>query len=258
MTKLLEAISDPYERKARVVPGLIVTLPILVPLVCAYGAKNPMLTAVGALLGGSGAIYALANVARGLGKRLEERLIDTWGAMPTTIVLRHRDSFLDSMTKARYHDAIRRKLGIQMPTPDEEVANPAKADDAYLAATRRLRELTRGNKGLLFTENIAYGFHRNMLAMKPIGILTSVCGVLSGMLMAGVISMRKPFVNLINLHGIGLSAGLTLLVSFVLVATWLFYFNERAVRRIGFSYAERLFECLPILRKGVTVISARN
>lgn len=64
MIKILESIKDPYERKARVMPGLIVLLPILVPLVCVYGAKNPLLTAVGALLGGSGAIYALANIAR--------------------------------------------------------------------------------------------------------------------------------------------------------------------------------------------------
>lgn len=258
MIKNIASIKDPYERQARVMPGLIVTLPILVPLVCVYGAKNPLLTAVGALLGGCGAIYALANIARGLGKRLEERLINSWGGLPSTIMLRHRDSFLDSVTKARYHDAIRRKLGIQVPAPDEEVANPAKADDVYRAATRRLRELTRNDKGLLFKENIAYGFHRNMLAMKPIGIVTSVCGVLSGMLMAGVIGMRTPFVNFVNVHGIGLPAGLTLLVSVVLFVIWLFYFNEQAVRRIGFSYAERLFECLPTLRKGLAVMPARN
>lgn len=255
MMKILESIKDPYERKARVIPGLIVTLPILVPLVCVYGAKNPLLTALSALLGGSGAIYALANIARGLGKRLEEQLANTWGGMPTTIILRHRDSFLDSVTKARHHDAIRDKLGIQPPTSDEERTNPARADSVYVGATRRLRELTRGNKGLLFRENIAYGFHRNMLAMKPIGILTSVGGFLSGVLMSGVISLNPPFVNLANIEHIDLSTGLTLLVSLALCAAWLFYFNEGAVRRIGFAYAERLFECLPTIRKRQPVVA---
>lgn len=248
MTAVFESLKDPYERKARVTPGLLVALPIFVPLICVYGAKHPVLTTVVAVLGGCGAIYALASVARGRGKLLEEQLVKSWGGMPTTIALRHRDNFLDSVSKARYHEAIRSKLGIEMPTPTEEGANPAKADDMYLGATRRLRELTRGDKHLLMKENIAYGFHRNMLAMKTIGIVTSTIGILYGLLIGKALSFDSPYFNLANLPNIGLAAGVTLLVSLSLLSTWLFYFNERAVRRVGFAYAERLFECLPTLK----------
>jgi len=72
MTTFFELVKDPYERKARVVPGLLVALPVLVPLLCVYGPKHPVLTGVIGLLGGCGAIYALASVARGRGKQLEE------------------------------------------------------------------------------------------------------------------------------------------------------------------------------------------
>ena len=65
MTNIFELVKDPYERKARVIPGLLVALPLLVPLLCVYGAKHPVLTGVIGLLGGCGAIYALASVARG-------------------------------------------------------------------------------------------------------------------------------------------------------------------------------------------------
>jgi len=61
MTTIFELVKDPYERKARVVPGLLVALPLLVPLLCVYGAKHPVLTGVIGLLGGCGAIYALVN-----------------------------------------------------------------------------------------------------------------------------------------------------------------------------------------------------
>lgn len=251
MTSFFELVKDPYERKARVVPGLLVALPVLVPLLCVYGAKHPVLTGVIGLLGGCGAIYALASVTRGRGKKLEEILVAKWGGMPTTIALRHRDKFLDGVSKLRYHTAIAAKLGIAMPTAEEESANPEKADDAYIGATKRLRELTRSNKHLLLKENIAYGFHRNMLAMKPVGIVSCILGIIYGLLIAKVLHVVPPHVDPMRLADPGLAAGLTLLISLALLAAWLLYFDQGAVRRMGFVYAERLFECLPSLPSSV-------
>lgn len=244
MKTILEALKDPYERKARVTPGLLLCLPLLVPLVCVYGPKHPILTSVVALLSGCGAIYALASIARGLGKRLEERLVQQWGGMPTTLILRHRDTFLDSISKGRYHTAIATKLGIPMPSAAEEQANPARADDAYQAATRQLRELTRNDKNLLLTENIAYGFHRNMTALKPFGIVICCAGIFYGAVIAGVLKFEPFQFSLHHLLDPGLAAGLTLFVSVSLLLSWVGYFNAATVRRIGFVYAERLFECL--------------
>lgn len=244
MKNILEALKDPYERKARVTPGLLLCLPLLVPLVCVYGPKHPVLTSVVALLGGCGAIYVLASISRGLGKKLEEKLVKEWGGMPTTLILRHRDTFLDSISKRRYHDAIASKLGIPMPTADQEAADPEKADDTYQGATRRLRELTRTDKQLLLTENIAYGFHRNMLALKPLGILVCLAGVFYGLVIAKVLQIDSMHLAPVHLADPGLPAGLTLLVSVSLLLAWLGYFNSGTVRRIGFVYAERLLECL--------------
>ena len=244
MVAILELVKDPYERKARVIPGLLVSLPLLVPLLCVYGAKHPVLTSVIGLLGGCGAIYALASVARGRGKKLEEKLLKRWGGMPTTLALRHSDKFLDSVSKQRYHQQISSKLGIDMPSEKDEKSDPAKADDIYIGATKRLRELTRGNKNLLLKENIAYGFHRNMLAMKAVGILSCLCGLGYGGLIAGVIRVKPPHFEPIHLADPGLAAGLTILISGSLLMAWLFYFDKDSVRRMGFVYAERLFECL--------------
>jgi peptidoglycan/LPS O-acetylase OafA/YrhL len=242
---LLKNFTDPYERKARLTPGLLVVLPLLVPLVCVYGQKHPFLTAVSTLFFGCGAMYLLASVARGRGKKLEEKLAQKWGGMPTTIALRHREtSVIDSVSKQRYHDAIFAKLGIAMPTAAEEASDPARADETYLGATRRLRELTRGDKQLLLKENIAYGFHRNMLAMKDVGVVCSLLGLLYGLLIAKVVQLDPPAFTPANMADPGLAASLTLLVSVAMLAAWLFYFNADAVRRVGFTYAERLFEAL--------------
>lgn len=247
MTNIFELVKDPYERKARVIPGLLVALPLLVPLLCVYGAKHPVLTGVIGLLGGCGAIYALASVARGRGKMLEETLVKKWGGMPTTIALRHREKFLDSVSKQRYHTAITAKLGIAMPTAEEESADQDKADDIYVGATKRLRELTRSNKQLLLKENTAYGFHRNMLAMKPVDIVSCILGIIYGLLIAKVLQVVPPHFDPMHFADPGLAAGLTLLISLALLVAWLLYFDQGAVRRLGFVYAERLFECLPSL-----------
>jgi hypothetical protein len=252
MTTIFELVKDPYERKARVIPGLLVALPLLVPLLCVYGAKHPLLTGVIGLLGGCGAIYALASIARGRGKMLEESLVKKWGGMPTTIALRHRDKFLDSVSKQRYHTAIAAKLGIAMPTSEEESADHDKADDIYIGATKRLRELTRTNKQLLLKENIAYGFHRNMLAMKSVGVVSCFLGIIYGLLIAKILQVEPPHWVPVNFADPGLAAGLTLLISLALLAAWLLYFDENAVKRMGFVYAERLFECLPSLTSSVT------
>jgi hypothetical protein len=247
--KLLEHIKDPYERKARVTPGLLLALPLLVPLVAVYGPKNAMLTAVLGVLGGCGAIFALANITRGRGKALEEKLVKQWGGLPTTILLRHRDDFFDRHTKERYHDAIRTKLGIPVPSEGEESADPEGADHAYMGAARRLRELTRGDAKLLLKENIAYGFHRNMTAMRPVGIASCFFGATYGLFIAGAFRQSEPYLDVSKLLDPGLAAGVTLLISGALLASWLFYFNASSVWRVGCVYAERLFESLSSLKK---------
>lgn len=251
MRNIFELVKDPYERKARVVPGLLVALPLLVPLLSVYGAKHPALTAVLGLVGGCGAIYALASVARGRGKKVEEMLVAKWGGMPTTIALRHRDKFLDSISKQRYHEAITAKLGIVIPSAEDELATPEKADDTYVGATKRLRELTRSNKQLLLKENIAYGFHRNMLAMKPVGIVSCLLGIVYALIIAKILQVAPPHFYPVHFADPGLAAGLSLLISLALLAAWLMYFDQDAVKRIGFVYAERLFECLPSLPSSI-------
>lgn len=249
MDKLLDLVTDPYDRKARATPALLTVLPLVVPLVCQFGAKNTVLTGILGLLGTCGAIYAAASIARGRGKLLEEGLVKEWGGLPTTILLRHRDSFFDHGTKNRYHlDALVR-LGIQMPTEADELADPIRADDIYRSVARRLRELTREDKKLLLKENIAYGFHRNMLAMKSVGICLCLVGSVYGLVLARAIRLDPLNFDIHGLLSPGLSGGLTLLVSLALLATWLGYFNSAQVRAMGNVYAERLFEKLASLPK---------
>ena len=86
-----------------------------------------------------------------------------------------------------------------------------------------------------------------MLAMKSAGIVSCLLGIVYGLLIAKILQVVPPHFNLEHLADPGLAAGLTLLISLALLAAWLLYFDQGAVRRMGFVYAERLFECLPSL-----------
>lgn len=241
---LLDKIRDPYERKARLTPGLLVLLPLLVPIVGLYGPKHPILTGILGLVCGSGALFALSNIVRGYGKRLEQKLIKNWGGLPTTICLRHRNTFFDSLTKNRYHSDINKKLGIQLPSKEQEEQSPLNADDAYIGACRLLREKSRSEKNLLLKENISYGFHRNMLAMKIPGVLICIVVVLYSLISANIISLHRLSFDWMLLDKMTLVELSSLLVSSTLLAAWIFYFRSESVKQAGFTYAERLFECL--------------
>lgn len=246
-TELLKTFRDPYEQKARLFPGLLVALPLLVPLLLIFGPKNPYLTAILGLLVGCGTLYWMASIARNKGKALEEKLIIKWGGMPTTLILRHRDNYLDGPSKSRYHRDIKVKLGIELPSATEEAVDPIAADDLYIGATRQLRELTRSSShALLLKENIAYGFHRNMLAMQLVGFTTSLMGALLGLVLSRVIQLKPMALDLSNFAEPGLAGGISLTMSMVLFFAWM-NVNEMAVRRMGNVYAERLFESLKVL-----------
>lgn len=244
MRALFELLTDPYDRQARATPALMVVLPLLLPVVAQYGLKHPALTAILAVMSSCGAIYTLSSIARGRGKVLETKLIAEWGGLPTTIALRHRDKHLDSVTKRGYHEAIASKLNIEMPSSDEERLAPEAADEAYKAAGVKLRELTRNDKKLLLKENIAYGFHRNMVAMKPVGILACVVALMYCALLSKVVSLHAPYVNINALAGPGIAAGLGFLVATAMLGFWLFHFRKDVVKTFGYAYADRLFESI--------------
>lgn len=240
---------DPYERTARLFPALLVVMPLLVPVVLVLGTKHAAVSAVMALVGGCGVVYGIGSIARGKGIAVEERLVEKWGGMPTTLMLRHRDKTLERSSKAAYHELFRSKLGIELPTKLEEEADAEAADDAYKGAVRRLREATRGKPHrLLLKENIAYGFHRNMRGLRGWGWMSSSLAVLFGVLMTHSFTLEPLTFHLNALADMPVAAWLTLGVAAPFWVGW-FYFDDSAVRRIANVYAERLFESLRALPK---------
>lgn len=246
---------DPYERYARLYPALLVFLPAGLTAICLYGARVSLMAGAVGLLGGCGVLFWFAALVRDAGKKLEPGLFDSWGGKPTAQLLRHRDSVIDAVTKKRYHAVINKAINLTLPTPEQEANDPAFADQAYASATKWLLERTRDpiNFALLLKENYNYGFHRNMLGARRLGIVVALGAILwvttdiaagpgqtspttSGALLA------IPATHKASVAGSG-----------VLLLMWLFGVSSVQAKSAAFAYAERLFAaCESITEDSIT------
>jgi hypothetical protein len=241
---LLAPFGDAYERKARGAPALLTILPLLVLLCCARGIDRPVPTVLLALLSAGGGITAIAAVGRALGKGLEQRMIRRWGGLATTRLLRHRDGHYSRYSLEHIHERLHNLTGLVMPTPADERADPADADARYAAATERLRQKTRGEKfPHLRRENIAYGFYRNALALKPLGLLACLLCGLGGVILSGAPHTHPWGISWEHLIAPGVGAAIALIVAVAMALIWS-CLTKAGLKRVATAYAERLFECL--------------
>jgi len=227
-------IANPYVRRARLQPAMIVALPIALATLAWKPTGIAGWSVFWSLFVWCGGTALLAQVARDRGKRKEPDLYRSWGGKPTTRFLRHRDAPNKTVLGRRHQKLQRIVTGIQIPTIEEERENPVKADDAYDACTAFLLEKTRDKKrfSLVFEENCNYGFRRNLWGLKPLGITTSVVGTAAA---AAVIVFN---------HQSGITTAplaiICAVINILLLIGWLVWFTPNWVRIPAEAYAERL------------------
>lgn len=221
--------TDRYTFSARLIPALIAIMPVMAFFVLIWPNGHDAPDQLKALGLSTISFALLAQFGRDLGKRLEPKLFEKFDGMPSTALLRHRDSRLDAMTKARYHSCLSSKVpNIQLPTATEETNDPSGADKIYASAVSWLRVRTRDD-ALLLNENISYGMRRNLLGLKYIGIVT--CLVTSGGLAAYTIVEGIKFTQADYLIFV-LSVPLLLMWFFIVKASWVLVPAEAYARRL--------------------------
>lgn len=249
MNNFLDKLRDPYESKARLLPALLVLLPVALFFVCTLGAKHPLLASVTTVLTACGGPYALANIARTWGQRAQERLYKKWGGKPSTIILRHSDTRLARPTKEFYHGLIKAKFGLDVPTAEFETLNPAQADEIYHAATDSLIRATRDTKKfpLVFKELTSYGFNRNAYGIRWLGVASSILIAFAMLTQGHVFKILEGHINLADFELLNIGQIFVLVFSVLMLLVWLFHFTASTVKLSGFSYSERLCEALDAL-----------
>ncbi len=251
---IVSKITDPYERRARTYPALLVLLPALTVAIAIYGPKASIVSTVATTAASCGGLYWMAETSRRLGHELELKLFEEWGGKPSTQLLRHRDGRIEWPTKQRYHSFIARRINIPFPTAEQESQDPRGADEVYQSGVRWLLNQTRANGDknfdLLLKENIGYGFRRNMLGVKKVGISIAVMSAIWALAYGGVVNLAgRPVLDISAVPRIVPNVALTLVVAFGMVVFWVFSATKASVRFAAFEYAEMLLRACDILEE---------
>jgi hypothetical protein len=238
--------------KARVFPALLLLIPAIVFMALILGPKNPLIVILSSVLTTCGGPYLIASFVRTWGQLAQDRLNKKWGGQPSTIILRHSDSYLATPTKLQYHQLIQHKLSVQMPTAVEETADSRSADEAYTAAANALRPLVNADTKkyrFVFKELTAYGFNRNAYGSRWVGFFVCSATIVATLAHGGVLNFTSSYGEFAALVAQDAAHVLTLAVASVFMLVWLLHFTETTVEKAGYTYALRLWEALLTVKK---------
>jgi hypothetical protein len=219
---------DAYSRTARLAPGLLL---LLGPLVVAIGAglsERPAAVTLTSAGGAMGLSLVLAEWVRRRGQRLQARLWAAWGGNPVVTALRE-----DGLVARRRRNVLAAETGLPVNDP-----NHPDFEDAAANAVRRLISATRdvSQYPLVFAENKAYGFARNLLAIRPVGLSISALAVCAGI----ALTVASTQLGTISTPGSAFGAA----AAVGALALWKFYPSEERVWAAASDYRDRLLEAL--------------
>ena len=236
MEQLLKQF-DRYGRKARLLPAVLLLLPALATVFAWFPEARSISFGSATALVWLAAGFALSQFSRRAGKSIEKELWQSWDGPPTTRYLRHRNEEFNSVRRATCHRLLQSHVpDVDLPSAEEEADDPARADSIYEACVRYLIRRTRDTDhfDLVFKENINYGFHRNWLGLKPLGVAISVaCLALSSWLLWDRWTTGQ------NLDAALLASAA---VGALFVLAYAFWLTPNAVKLVAEAYAERLLE----------------
>ena len=226
---------DRYTWGARVLPVYLTAAPVVLVLAATLPEGLNLPLAGGAAIVFLPLSFFMSQIAADFGKRLEPALWDSWGGPPTTRFLRHDNQEFNSATRARIHAQLR-TLGLRVPTADEEKANRRQAFELYRSAVDDLRRRTRNSAcfPLVHKGNIEYGFRRNLLGIKPIGVAISALALL-----ASVWALLCGWYTDTVILPVAL---VTVLLNTCITLGWLIGVRSATVRITGDRYARYLLE----------------
>ena len=171
---------DKYEIRARIIPGLLLCLPVLIT-VSAVGLDyfNWLTSILGSVFITIVLSYGLSMLLRHGGVALQQKMYTKWGGAPSTRFLRWSDVNLSDQKKVIIHNKIKKDFKIQLSSKEDESARPKDADRVINDAFDSIREKIRATKkmGKLWEiHNIEYGFYRNFLGSWYWGFALAILG----------------------------------------------------------------------------------
>jgi hypothetical protein len=234
---------DEYDRKARLIPGLLVTFPVAIAIVALGLKAQPVIATAAGLLSALGGPFVVVSAVRTRGLVMQDRLFKAWGGAPTTLALRNAGQQWPPARRKDWRRSVEAASGVALPDATQEESDPQGSDGIYETAVARMRNMTRDKSKfrLVFQELRNFGYERNLLAVRPPGIcvcLVSLVALVAVMLLQAA----KHF------HGLSeISLGVGVGVDAVVLAFWLVVPSNNRTWLVGRRYAEQLLDQAAVL-----------
>lgn len=230
----MQSILDRYSLQARAFPVYLTISPVALALAAILPDGLNLPLGVAAAIVFVPLAFLSGQIGADYGKRLEKRLWCQWGGAPTTRFLRHSNHEFNQVTREDVHEKLR-SLGQHVPSKDEEENNTQAADIYYESCTKELIRRTRDHVRfpLVFKGLTEYGFRRNLLGLKTIGLPIVAVSFFLCVLFVGIKwnENRELAVTIVA----------TLLVA-GLFLTWITWINKETVSLAADRYASFLLE----------------
>lgn len=226
---------DSYTLFARALPVYLGILPVVLLLTVVLPVEFKL--TVGGAAGAALVLlsFSLGQVAADFGKKIEGALWRKWGGPPTTRFLRHGNQEFNEVTRQRVHEKLRR-LGLRVPSEEEQLADPDAADDYFESCVHELIRRSRDRRRFpLVSETLTgYGFRRNLLGVKWLGLVLTIVAL------AG--SAWKTYAIWDGTEGVAPVSLAVGVVCIGLLLIWMIWVNEETVRLGAERYARFLLE----------------
>ncbi|WP_158711508.1 hypothetical protein [Streptomyces xylophagus] len=239
-------VLNAYERRARLVPGVLAIVPLIV-LFAVLGLRQ--IPAVSYALGilavaGVGPVLIVGAV-RNFGKAVERRLWKSWDGPPTTVWLRLNARTKSAAQRESWRKAVEAISGVCLLSLEAERQDVAGANDAIERATERVRKKTRDKEKfeLLFFENRNYGYERNIYGVRwaARGISLFSGFTLVGYMAWGAPLVDRPQISATNLVGLALCLGC--------LFSWFILPSKKRVKDAADRYANELLHAALTLQE---------
>jgi hypothetical protein len=172
-------IFDSYSLRARLFPAIIAVAPAFAALALMISWKSFEVSNAVATIAVLVILFAIADLARSRGRAIEAKIYAENGGMPSITMFRRSDATINEFIKERYRAFLATKLRVAAPIAEAERADQYAGDSFYEQCGIWLRQSTRDTKKfpLLFSENVTYGFRRNLFGVKWLALAVNLAVV---------------------------------------------------------------------------------
>ena len=223
-------IFDSYNIRARLSPSIILLGPIALTIfICFEGLYNSESSVVLMAI-----LLAMTNYIPLLQRRLSKRnsLADNFAAK----LLYFDNTEIDKISKRRY---LKKLASIDDSFSSLlKPSNSSEYKECCESAVSYLRNNTRDNH-LVLEENINYGFCKNMMIDKPIGIAINIS--------LAVFAFIYSLLSSEKIREIPSRYWLSITINFLFIAFWVFGVNKKTLEESAKRYARTLIDAIDSL-----------